>query len=112
MPTPEPTQVLPDNWSIDIQVASNGEAIDPQISTTLLGGKGINVIPLIEIKVTRSDGIMETGTMTQPLYKGKSVSLASTTAPGYVDRNEVWATTPLGERLKIFDAYIPFRTYI
>ena len=109
MPTPEPTQVLPDIWSIDIQVASNGEVINPQIITTFLGGKGMNVIPLIEIQVTRADGVVETGRMTQPLFVGKEVSLKSTTTNN--DRAEVWATTPQGDRVKIFDAYIPFRSY-
>jgi len=107
--TPGPTQKLPDIWSIDVQVASNGEAINPQIITTFRGGKGQNVIPLIEIQVTRSDGIVENGKMTQPLVIGQEVRLAGTAKNN--DRAEVWATTPQGERVKIFDAYIPFRSY-
>ena len=116
--TPGPTQKLPDVWGVDVQVASNGEAINPQIIATFRGGKGMNVIPLIEIQVTRADGVVETERMTQPLFVGKEVSLKSTYKPdaaaeawGLKDRAEVWATTPQGDRVKIFDAYIPFRTY-
>jgi hypothetical protein len=109
--TPGPTQTLPENWNIEVQVQSNGEAIDPQIIVSCQGGKGLNFITRIDVKVTRSDGVVETATMAAPLFKGKTVSLASTTAPGYRDRAEVWATTPQGEQVKIFDAYIAFRTY-
>ena len=98
-------------WSLDVQVYSNGEAIDPQIITVVRGGKGLNFILQIDVKVTRSDGIVENGIIAKPLSVGKSVSLRSTTAPGYRDRAEVWATDPQGEKVKIFDAYIPFRSY-
>ena len=109
--TPGPTQTLLDAWSIEIQVASNGEAVDPQITVSCMGGKGLNVIPQLDVKVTRSDGVVETGSIKKPLYKGSSVSLRSTTAPGYRDRTEVWAYTPQGDKVKIFDAYVPFRSY-
>jgi hypothetical protein len=109
--TPGPTQQLPDVWSLEVQVGSNGEAINPQIIVSCQGGKGLNFIQQIDVRVTRSDGIVENGVISRPLYKGKEISLASTTAPGYRDRAEVWATTPNGDRVKIFDAYVPFRTY-
>jgi hypothetical protein len=109
--TPGPTQTMPDAWSVEVQVASNGEAVDPLITVSFVGGKGLNVVPQIDVKVTRSDGIVETASITRPLYKGKSVSLRSTTAPGYRDRAEVWAYTPQGDKVKIYDAYVPFRTY-
>ena len=109
--TPGPTQTLPENWNVEIQVQSNGEAVDPQITVSCQGGKGLNFVQQIDVKVTRSDGVVETDVITKPLYKGKSVSLKSTTVPGYRDRAEVWATTPQGDKVKIFDAYVPFRTY-
>jgi hypothetical protein len=109
--TPGPTQTLPEIWNIEVQVQSNGFAPDPQIIVSCQGGKGLNFIQQIDVTVTRSDGIVETAVMTKPLYKGQQVSLPSTTATGYRDRAEVWATTPQGERVKIYDAYVPFRTY-
>ena len=109
--TPGPTQTLLEAWYIEVQVQSNGFAPDPQIITTVRGGKGLNFIQLIEVRVTRSDKIVENGNILKPLKVGDSVSLASTTAAGYADRAEVWATTPQGDKVKIFDAYVPFRTY-
>jgi hypothetical protein len=109
--TPGPTQTLPEAWYIEVQVQSNGFAPDPQIITTVRGGKGLNFIQQIDVRVTRSDGIVENGNILKPLKVGDSVSLASTTAPGYADRAEVWATDPQGTKVKIFDDYVPFRTY-
>lgn len=109
--TPGPTQTLPENWNIEVEVKSNGESINPLIITTFRGGKGLNFIQQIDVKVTRSDGVVETGSITKPLFVGKTVELASTSAPGYRDRAEVWATTPQGDKVKIFDDFIPFRTY-
>jgi len=107
--TPGPTQTLPGAWVIDVQVASNSETIDPQIIATFRGGKGQNLIPEIDVRVTRSDGVVENAKMTQPLYVGKSVSLPGTRQNN--DRAEVWAITPQGDQVKIFDAYVPFRQY-
>jgi hypothetical protein len=107
--TPGPTQSLPDIWSIEVQVGSNGEAINPQITTTLRGGKGLNVIPEIDVKVTKSDGTVETGRLVQPFHIGSSVVLGGTTKN--TDRAEVWVVTPNGESVKIYDAYVPFRSY-
>lgn len=107
--TPGPTQTLTEIWGIEVQVASNGEAINPMITTTLRGGKGMNVVPEIDVKITRSDGVVEEDRMIQPLYVGKSVSLAGTTKTN--DRAEVWAVTPNGEKVKIYDSYVCFRCY-
>jgi hypothetical protein len=109
--TPGPTQTLPEIWSLEVQVQSNGFAPDPQIITSVRGGKGLNFIQQVDVKVTRSDGIVETGFIPKPLKVGDSVSLASTTALGYADRAEVWATDPQGVKVKIFDDFVPFRTY-
>jgi hypothetical protein len=111
--TPGPIQTLPDMWSLDVQVAGNGEAIDPQIITTIRGGKGINFILKVDVKVTRADGKVETGTISrQTTYRvGDSVSLPVTSQMGNVNRVEVTATDPQGNPVKIFDDYVPFRTY-
>ena len=110
-PTTEPTQTLPEDWNIEIQIQSNGVAIDPLITVSCQGGKGLNFIQQIDVIVTRSDGVVETDVISKPLYKGKEVSLRSTTAAGYRDRAEVWAIDPQNNRVKIYDAYVPFRTY-
>jgi hypothetical protein len=107
--TPGPTQTLPEIWSIEMQVQNNGEAINPMIITTLNGGKGMNVMPEIDVRVTRSDGVVENERMVQPLYKGKEIDLAGTTQNK--DRVEIWVVTPTNEKVKIYDAYVPFRAY-
>jgi hypothetical protein len=110
--TPGPTQTLPENWNIEIQVTTDGQSWDPHIIVSCQGGKGLNFIQKIDVTVTGSDGVVVTGVMNKPLYKGQSVSLRSTNAPGdKTDRAEVWATNPQGDKVKIFDAYVPFRTY-
>jgi hypothetical protein len=43
------------------------------------------------------------------LAVGQTLELPGTTSNE--DRAEVWAWTPQGDRVKIYDAYIPFRSY-
>jgi len=110
--TPGPTQTLPSSWNIEVQVGTDGQSWDPHIIVSCQGGMGLNAIQRIDVTVTGSDGVVVTGVMDKPLYKGQSVSLRSTNAPGdKTDRAEVWATTPQGDKVKIFDDYVPFRTY-
>jgi len=110
--TPGPTQTLPSNMAINIQVQRNttyGQVVYPQIDMILNGGKGINVIPEIDMQVTRSDGIVETGSLTYPLTVGQRISLLGTTSNN--DRAEVWVVTSQGDRVKIYDQYVPYRSY-
>src|SRR5674476_397874 len=78
--TPGPTQTLPETWNVEIEVKSNGESINPLIITTVRGGKGLIFIQQIDVKVTRSDGVVETGTITKPLTVG-TVSYTHLTLP-------------------------------
>ena len=109
--TPGPTQTLPDMWNIEVQVEGNGFSPDPQIITSVRGGKGYSFILQIDVQITRADGKIETGVIRKPLKIGDSVSLPITNAEGKVNRVEVWATSPQGDKVKIFDDYVPFRTY-
>ena len=107
--TPGATETLPDVWEVEVQVQSNGLSINPQIIMTFRGGKGMNLVPELDLEVIRSDGIVETGKMTQPLYVGETVTLPGTTQNN--DRAIVWAITAQGDRVKIVDKYVPFRSY-
>ncbi|WP_325409953.1 hypothetical protein [Methanoregula sp.] len=109
--TPGPTQTLSANWAVTVQVQSNGQSINPQVVFTFNGGMGMNLIPEIDVQVTRSDGTVETGKFTQGdnMQMGQTVSLPGTT--GNNDRAEVWVITPQGDRVKIIDKYVPFRSY-
>ncbi|MDD1680080.1 MAG: hypothetical protein LUQ35_00580 [Methanoregula sp.] len=108
-PTTEPVQTLPDIWSLEVQVYSNGEAINPMISVVNRGGKGLNFINQLDIKVTRSDGVIEEVSMVKPMYVGKTLEMKGTTQNN--DRVEVWAYTPENQRVKIVDQIVPFRSY-
>ena len=107
--TPGPTDTIQSNWAVTVQVQSNGQAINPQVIYTFNGGMGMNLIPEIDVMLIRSDGTVEIGNMTQPLSIGQTVSLPGTT--GNNDRAEVWVITPQGDRVKIVDMYVPFRSY-
>ncbi|MGA2161989.1 MAG: hypothetical protein ABSG28_07345 [Methanoregula sp.] len=107
--TPGPTQTLQANWAVAVQVQSNGQAINPQVIYTFNGGMGMNLIPEIDVMLTRSDGTVEVGNFTQPMSIGQTVSLPGST--GNNDRAEVWVITPQGDRVKIVDTYVPFRSY-
>jgi len=109
--TPGPTQTLPEVWGLEVQAYGNGEAINPRIIVSCQGGKGLNFIQQIDVKVTRPDGVVVTDVISKPLYKGKEVSLPITSQMGNVNRVEIWATTPQSDKVKIFDDYVPFRTY-
>jgi hypothetical protein len=109
--TPGPTQTLPEVWGLEVQAYGNGEAINPRIIVSCQGGKGLNFIQQIDVKVSRPDGVVVTDVISKPLYKGKEVSLPITSQMGNVNRVEIWATTPQSDKVKIFDDYVPFRTY-
>ena len=107
--TPGPTDTIQSNWAVSVQVQSNGQSVNPQVIYTFNGGMGQIYIPEIDVMLTRSDGTVEIGNMTQPLSVGQTVSLPGTT--GNNDRAEVWVITPHGDRVKIVDKYVPFRSY-
>lgn len=111
--TPGPTQTLPDMWSLDVQVNGNNYGPDPQIIATIRGGKGLNFILAVDVKVTRADGQVESGRIPREgTYRvGDSLSLPVTNDMGNVNRVEVTATDPQGQQVKIFDAYVPYRSF-
>ena len=107
--TPGPVDTLPNAYQVDVSVASNGKATNPQIIMTFNGGNGMGVVPEIDFQVTRSDGVVENDKLTQPLSTGETLSLAGTT--GNTDRAQVWVITPSGDRVLVVDQYVPFRQY-
>jgi hypothetical protein len=107
--TTEPTQALPEIWGLEVQVYSNGESINPLIVITNRGGKGLNFINELDVRVTRSDGVVEEDKMVKPMFVGKTLEMKGTTQNN--DRVEVWAVTPQGDRVKIVDKTVPFRSY-
>jgi len=107
--TPGPVQTIPEIYNVDVQVNSNGMSIDPKISATFRGGKGINFVYNIVVTLYRGDGKVETATMVQPLSVGQTVELQSTT--GNNDRVVVVVTLQNGSSYTIIDQTVPFRQY-
>jgi hypothetical protein len=106
---PGPVQTLPRIYTVEVQVDSNGLSIDPKIITTFRGGPGINFVTQIDVILTRDDGVIKTGTLTQPLSVGQMVELPSTT--GNNNQVEVYVTLSTGDRYKIFNETVPFRAF-
>ncbi len=102
---PGPTDVIPPAYNIQIQVDRNQVSIHPDIITTFRGGTGISFISSLEVKVTRSDGLVETGFLPKPDI-GDKITIEGTTGS---DRVEVFAHMKNGEVYKIYDQLLPFR---
>ena len=51
--TPGVVQTLPVEYAVEVQVASNGNPVDPKIITTFRGGRGINFITQVEVVNTQ-----------------------------------------------------------
>jgi len=106
---PEPVRTLPSSYAIAVDVASNGQSINPLIIATYRGGMGANYVYSIEMQVTRGDGTTETKTITRPLRVGDTIAIPST--GGNTDSAQVWVTLQNGERYKVFDQLVPFRQF-
>ena len=106
---PEPVRTLPSSYAIAVDVASNGQSINPLIVATYRGGMGANYVYSIDMQVTRGDGTTETKTITRPLRVGDTIAIRST--GGNTDSAQVWVTLQNGERYKVFDQLVPFRQF-
>ncbi len=115
--TPVPTPTLdyipgpmPSNFDVTVDVDRNVISIDPKITVTFRGGRGINYVYAVEVVVTRSDGIVEKATMSRPKVNDY-VEILGTTG---TDRVQVFVTLvtkdpPPGPYL-IYDEELPFRS--
>jgi len=106
---PGPVDTLPDIYMVTVDVASNGVSIDPQVTATFRGGKGINFVYSIEFQLIRSDGVVENRTIMQPLHVGDAIALPSTTSND--NRAIVYVTLQDGKVYKVIDQKVPFRQY-
>ncbi|MDD1657084.1 MAG: hypothetical protein LUQ41_01300 [Methanomicrobiales archaeon] len=105
---PGPTVTSPPGLDTIITVERNPISAYPDIIVTYGGGSGNLLLQWLDIKVTRSDGIVETAQITRPsssdtIRMGTSVTLQGSQGS---DRVEVtaWYT---GDAYKIYDALVP-----
>jgi len=83
-------RTLPDIYQVAVQLDRNVIATDPYILATFRGGKGMDAVTRVDMTVTRSDGIIETGTMQDPQI-GDTIQLNGTRG-----RDHVLVTVSLG----------------
>jgi hypothetical protein len=100
---PGPTQTIPPGEAVSVSVEKAGT-----YSTTIIahfdGGKGINFVSKIEVRVTRPDGSTEIKNL-QPEV-GKEVEIEGTQG---TDRVEVTAYMKSGKIYKIIDQQMPYK---
>ncbi len=101
---PGPTQTIPVNQEVSISVEKAG-MYSTTIITAFNGGKGLNFVSRIDVKVTRPDGSVVTGSL-QPVV-GSTLELEGT--PG-TDRVEVTVFMKDGKVYKVIDQQMPYKT--
>ncbi|HII75889.1 MAG TPA: hypothetical protein HA264_02330 [Methanolinea sp.] len=98
---------LPAQYMVDVQVDRNTVAITPSIIATYRGGKGTNFVYSVDVTVTRSDGQVITKSLERPQVN-QQVEIEGTRG---TDRVEVFVNLVNGERYRIYDQSLAFRTY-
>lgn len=104
--TPGVVQTLPEEYAVEVQVASNGVSVDPKIITTFRGGRGINFITQVEVVNARGDGITENAVKSHPNV-GDTIELTSSGRDN--DRVSVYVTISNGQRYLIYDQVVSFK---
>jgi hypothetical protein len=104
--TPGVVQTLPEEYAVEVQVASNGVSVDPKMITTFRGGRGINFITQVEVVNARGDGITENAVKSHPNV-GDTIEMTS--SGGDNDRISVFVTISNGQRYLIFDQVVSFK---
>ncbi len=101
---PEPTQTLPPESTVEIQINENDTSY-ATIQVLFAGGKGQIAVTSILVKVTRPDGQVITKSL--PPEKGAGVKIQGSKD---TDRIEVYVTLNTGKTYKIIDRLLPYRT--
>jgi translation initiation factor 1 (eIF-1/SUI1) len=108
--TTVPTDVLPEYNAVQIDVSEKDYL--GIITVTFQGGKGMNSIKKIDVKLTRADGSTQTATV--GTMKGDEVELQGTRGTGsergQTDRVEVWVTTNQVQTFRIVDVLREYRS--
>ena len=105
--TTGPVETIPSMYAVEVQVTRNTVSISPDIVATFRGGAGINFVRSVDVKVTRSDGQVKTGSLVKPTV-GDTITLEGTRED---DRVEVTVNLVDGKSYKIYDQILPFRAY-
>lgn len=101
---PGPTQTIPPQQEVSVSVEKAG-TYSTTIITHFNGGKGINFVSRIDVKVTRPDCSVVSGQV-KPIM-GETLELEGTQG---TDRVEVVTTMTSGDVYKIIDQLMPYKT--
>jgi hypothetical protein len=101
---PGSTDTLPSSTPVDINVEKAG-TYATTIITNFNGGKGMGFVSKVDVKVTRADGTVVTGTL-KPMM-GQTLELEGTNG---TDRVEVIVTMKTGNVYKVIDQQMPYKT--
>jgi hypothetical protein len=63
---PGPTVTSPPTWDTSITIKRNPSTYQPDIVVTYEGGSGNRMLQKLDIRVTRSDGVVKTAEITRP----------------------------------------------
>ena len=98
---------IPSQYEVIVEVDRNRVATNPLLTATFRGGKGINFISTMEVVVSRSDGQVISKIQEKPQVNSK-VEIMGTQG---TDRVEIFVTLVNGERYRIYDQSLAFRSY-
>jgi hypothetical protein len=107
---PVPTDVLPDYHMVTVDVGEKDYL--GIIPVTFQGGMGMNSVKKIDVKITRSDGTVQTAVV--GTKKGDEVEMQGTRGSGsergQTDRVEVWVSFNTGQTYKVADVLREYRS--
>ena len=104
--TPEPTQTLPPQYSMDFQINTNGDTANPMMQVSIRGGNGLNFVSQVDVSLTALEGNVQQNSMYPPFYMGQNVVFPCSQ---YQNRVEIWVTAPQVGKIKVDDEIVPFK---
>ena len=102
---PEPTDIVPPEYSVTVTVEKNTISTDPYITVSFRGGQGLGFVEQMQAIVYTSDGREEEGTRNNP-QMNTQIILPGTTG---TDRVMVYVVLDTGDRYKVIDQDMPFQ---
>lgn len=103
---PGPTQTMPAEYFVDVQVQKQGQAGIPTITAIFRGGMGTSFTTQVNVTVTCSNGGVTTKYMDHPAV-GDEVDIAGTAKD---DRVEVTVLVSTGMSYKVYDQVLAYQS--
>ncbi|OPX67023.1 MAG: hypothetical protein A4E37_01691 [Methanoregulaceae archaeon PtaB.Bin056] len=104
--SPVPTDTVPAEYGVVVTVSRNTYSFNPLVRVEFRGGRGMGLVSSLDAEVIRGDGIVRTARLQKPAI-GEYMEILGTTGK---DRVIVTATMMNGERYRIYDQVLEFRS--